>query len=42
MALHCLPLDRGFDDNPLRTVWISLSIDTPVLFLATTNYAAVP
>lgn len=40
MAPGCLPLDRGFDDNPLRTVWIALTIDNPVLFLATTYYAA--
>ena len=42
VARECLPIDRGLgaDINPLRTSWIPLAIANPLLFQATTNYAA--
>lgn len=43
MARKYIPIDRGsgIDENPLRTVWIPLIMTDPLLFQATTNYAAV-
>lgn len=43
MARKCLPIDNGraTDDNPLRTIFIPLALDDPVLFQSTMNFAAV-
>lgn len=43
MARKCFPMDRdrGTDENPLRTVWMPLIMTDPVLFRATTSFAAV-
>ena len=40
---ECVPLDRGLeaDENPLRASWIPLAIADPLLFQATTTYAAL-
>ena len=41
MARKCLPIDNGKDDNPLRTILIPFIMTDPMLFQATTNFAAV-
>ena len=41
MTRNCLPVDKGQDTNPMRTIWIPSIIGDPVLFQATTSFAAV-
>ena len=41
MARDYLPIDSGKDENPLKTVWIPMIMTDPLLFQATTSFAAV-
>ena len=41
MAYKCLPIDNGRDENPLRTILLPLIMTDPILFQASTSFAAV-
>lgn len=40
IAHNCFPVEPGRGQHPLTNIWMPYAVADPLLFLATTNYAA--